>query len=146
MVPVVISTLNIILPFLFEFLAQIEQFKTRSGEIKMTLLRAILVRVSSLVVLIITDYTLIKCTQPGGSGGQGGADQCSLSGLNILGSGSNTTGTTSTACKIEVCSLLGDVSVSEVFHPLVLGDLHRTRLIQTCFNQLCCHCSQHTCV
>ncbi|KAL5473026.1 hypothetical protein EMCRGX_G027466 [Ephydatia muelleri] len=98
-VPVVISSLNIILPFLFVFLAQIEQFRTRSGEIKMTLLRAIFVRVSSLVVLIITDYTLIKCTQPGGTGGQG-ADKCTLSGLDILGGGSNSTGTASN-CKVE---------------------------------------------
>eukprot|EP00731_Ephydatia_muelleri_P029443 Em0020g1087a len=98
-VPVVVSALNIVLPFLFDILARFEKFKTRSGEIKMTLLRAILVRVSSLVVLIITDYTLIKCTQPGGTGGQG-ADKCTLSGLDILGGGSNSTGTASN-CRVE---------------------------------------------
>ena len=96
----VVSALNIVLPFLFDILARFEKFKTRSGEIKMTLLRAILVRVSSLVVLIITDYTLIKCTQPGGTGGQG-ADKCTLSGLDILGGGSNSTGTASN-CRVEV--------------------------------------------
>ena len=37
--PVVITTLNIVLPFLFSFLARYERFKTQSGEIKMTLLR-----------------------------------------------------------------------------------------------------------
>ena len=39
MTPVVITTLNLILPFLFSFLARFERFKTQSGEIKMTLLR-----------------------------------------------------------------------------------------------------------
>ena len=37
--PVVISTLNLVLPFLFSFLAKVERFKTQSGEIKMTLIR-----------------------------------------------------------------------------------------------------------
>ena len=99
--PVVVSALNVILPFVFDILARFEKFRTRSGEIKMTLLRAIFVRVSSLVVLIITDYTLIKCTQPGGTGVQG-ADKCTLSGLDILGGGSNTTETTAN-CRVQVC-------------------------------------------
>ena len=37
--PVIITAFNIILPFLFSFLAQFERFKTQSGEIKMTLFR-----------------------------------------------------------------------------------------------------------
>jgi len=61
--PAVITALNIFLPFLFSFLARIERFKTQSGEIKMTLLRAIIVRLSSLIVLIVTDFILIRCTQ-----------------------------------------------------------------------------------
>lgn len=37
--PVVITTLNLVLPFFFGFLARFEKFKTQSGEIKMTLVR-----------------------------------------------------------------------------------------------------------
>ena len=82
----------------------------------MTLLRSIFVRVSSLVVLIITDYTLIKCTQPGGTGVQGEADKCTLSGLDILGGVANASGTASTSCRVEVCSLFDEV-VSHVMSP-----------------------------
>ena len=99
-VPVVITTFNIIMPFLFASVAPIEQFKTKRGEIRMTLLRAILVRVTSLVVLIITDYTLIKCTQEGGAGG---ANECTLqSALHIPGVGGYND-TMNQDCNVEVC-------------------------------------------
>lgn len=37
--PLVITTFNIVLPFMFSFLARFEKFKTQGGEIKMTLIR-----------------------------------------------------------------------------------------------------------
>ena len=40
--PIVITVLNAILPFLFSFLARVERFKTLSGEIRMTLLRLVI--------------------------------------------------------------------------------------------------------
>ena len=36
---IVVSALNLILPALFELVAKIEKFKTRSGEVTITLLR-----------------------------------------------------------------------------------------------------------
>ena len=56
----VITAFNITLPILFSFLARFERFKTQSGEIRMTLIRAILVRLSSLIVLMLTLLILIS--------------------------------------------------------------------------------------
>jgi hypothetical protein len=61
--PIVFTAFNITLPVLFSFLARFERFKTQSGEIRMTLIRAIFVRLSSLLVLFITLLILISCTQ-----------------------------------------------------------------------------------
>jgi hypothetical protein len=67
--PIVFTAFNISLPILFSFLARFERFKTQSGEIKMTLIRAIIVRLSSLIVLFVTLFILISCTQSFGGGG-----------------------------------------------------------------------------
>lgn len=82
--PVVITVLNAILPFLFSFLARFERFKTLSGEIRMTILRAILVRLSSLIVLIITLYILIQCTQEEEDPEPSDEDSCSFSPINNI--------------------------------------------------------------
>jgi hypothetical protein len=62
--PVVISVLNYILPIVFQLVAKFEKYKTHSGEIKVTLFRAVLVRLASIIVLVVSLFNRIRCTQP----------------------------------------------------------------------------------
>ena len=60
-----IVILNFVLQFIFPFFARYERFCSQSGELKMTLVRSVLIRLASLIVLTLTLYVSYLFIQAG---------------------------------------------------------------------------------
>ncbi|KAI6661585.1 Transmembrane channel-like protein 7 [Oopsacas minuta] len=61
-----IVILNFLLQFIFPFFAQYERFRTQSYELKITLVRSVLIRLASLIVLTLTLFVSYLFIQAGG--------------------------------------------------------------------------------
>eukprot|EP00731_Ephydatia_muelleri_P018600 Em0011g640a len=66
LVPIVMNTLELVLPRFFEFVVRLEKFKTRSGEVAMTMIRTAVVRIGNMGIYSVLLYTVISCTQQTG--------------------------------------------------------------------------------
>lgn len=66
LVPIVMNALELVLPWFFELVVQIEKFKTRSGEVAMTMIRTAVVRIGNLGTYTVLLHTVISCTQQTG--------------------------------------------------------------------------------
>ena len=66
LVPIVMNVLELILPWFFELVVRMEKFKTRGGEVAMTMIRTAVVRIGNLGVYTVLLYTVISCTQQTG--------------------------------------------------------------------------------
>ena len=60
-----IVILNFVLQFIFPFFARYERFRLQSNELKMTLVRSVLIRLASLIVLTLTLYVSYLFVQDG---------------------------------------------------------------------------------
>ena len=70
-----IVILNFVLQFIFPFFARYERFRSQSDELKMTLVRSVLIRLASLIVLTLTLFVSYLFIQAGVSEGAANSTQ-----------------------------------------------------------------------
>lgn len=63
LVPLVMNVLELVLPWFFELVVRLEKFKTKGGEVAMTIIRTAVVRIGNMAVYAVLVYIAVSCTQ-----------------------------------------------------------------------------------